>query len=173
MKYVSEILEKLSTGQRILGLLMLLCTIVLLYLGPKMMDTVSISERGYNERLTKMETRIFSLEEEVALKSELLRKEKMGCTETIIRRENEFLALLDGLQNNIENRIAYKNESKRYVSYPMIAPKRIPMDTIGDDEDYKVYAPSPQIIVEPPVDTSTEDDILSQIIDIKQKIRKN
>lgn len=159
MKYIAEILEKISSTQRITALTILLLTLTVIYLGPKLIQSLSLSREGYEERIIELEDRISVLGSEVRESSEDIREERMRCTSLILEREQEFILQLDRLMDLV----LISRESKRF-SNKMYSPRTV--DTIPPF----ITPPVPQV---PVFDTDIENIILNELKSIRMGLERD
>ena len=94
---LSEILKSFSPAQRILALIILVCTIVIVTLGPNWIDSNTSD-------CTELETRIGSLERQNGqlhtrveeLNTQLIRGQQQ-CTDNLILKQQEIMGLINGM----------------------------------------------------------------------------
>lgn len=107
-KGIPEILDKFTFAQRILALLMLLMTIVLITLGPKLIDALTVSNTECITETKRQSIRISYLEKVVDTLDIKIISNQRKFTNEIARRESEFIAMLDELKLDID-----KSKTKR------------------------------------------------------------
>ena len=61
-KYISQILSQFTKTQRVIALLMLLTSITIITIGPKLIDSITLDRKELEEKITKQKTRIKYLE---------------------------------------------------------------------------------------------------------------
>jgi hypothetical protein len=170
-KGIAEILEKFTFAQRILALLMLLLTIVLVTLGPKLIDALTVSNTECIAETKRQSIRISYLEKVVdTLDIKIISNQRKFSNE-IARRESEFIAMLDELKFDI-------NKSKTRANPKIHAIERIEPDrNDGPGSSY------PQIVmqkIEVPVKTEPDginskkaDAIVKKIESLKKKVKND
>lgn len=159
-KYISEILAKFSPTQRILALLMLLLTITVIIVTPIVVNAVTTYEEC-DTKMGRLEKRITALETENDTLIIRIRKNQKECTNAIIQREDEFMALLDDLKRDITKEA--KNKPKiplETVSEYVIVPNTI--------EEYPVTAPFYHTVEAPQPDVTS---ILKKIDCVKDRVK--
>lgn len=105
-KYISEILKQFTTAQRILALLMLLTSIIMISLGPKMIDAVSVDNTEYKDKVDRQTREIRVLQVTVDSLDSKIRASQRQCTNEITRREEEFIAMLDELKGEMNKSVS-------------------------------------------------------------------
>jgi len=102
-KYISEILGKFSMGQRIIALLLLLLTITIISITPSILDAFTQDNTELSEKIEKQSSEIKTLNIEIdTLNSKIIRNARQ-CTDDILEREQQIMAEIDRLRNQIEN----------------------------------------------------------------------
>lgn len=98
-KYISEILSKLSTGQRLLGLVFLLFTITIISVGPKIVNAFTQDNEELKIKVERQRVEIVELNNRVGELSNQVLKDQMSCTDKFIAREKEVMDLLVNLES--------------------------------------------------------------------------
>ena len=126
-KYISEILGKFSMAQRITALLLLLLTITIITLTPKVIDATTQDCGELTEKVNRQQKEITSLNDDVDTLRFQLRKNSKECTDEIIKREKEIMEEIDRLKNSLrgmssQNRIESRiySEDTVVMSQPRI-----------------------------------------------------
>ena len=163
LKYVEGILTKFSIGQRVFVLFQLLFFITLVYLGPKILQSYKPENESLNEKINKLEETINLLEDENRKKSDIIRDERISCTNQIVDRENQFVQMLTDLENGVNNIKKSKISFKRRSTIPS---RMIIVDTV-QTESYP--APAPMIIED---EMDSEDYVLNKIKSYKSTINQ-
>jgi len=112
-KGIPEILDKFTLAQRILALLMLLMTLVLITLGPKLIDALTVSNTECIAETKRQDIRIAYLEKIVDTLDMKIITNQRKFTNEIDQRESEFISMLDELKCDI-------NKSKPSRSHAII-----------------------------------------------------
>jgi multidrug resistance efflux pump len=113
-KYIAEILKQFTHAQKIVALLLLLTSIIMLSLGPKMIDAMSIDNTEYKAKVNRQAREIKELQMTVDSLDAKIRASQRQCTNEIAQREEEFLTMLDELKGDMS-----KTSSSRTVSVPV------------------------------------------------------
>lgn len=161
-KYISEILAKFSPTQRILALLMLLLTITVIIVTPIIVNAVTTTDEECDAKTGRLEKRIAALETENDTLVISIRRNQAACTNAIIQREDEFMALLDDLKRDITKEA--KKKSK--IQLETVSEYVIVSDTIGE---YPVVKAHHQKVEAPQPDVTS---ILKKIDCVKDKVKK-
>lgn len=161
-KYISEILAKFSPAQRILALLMLLLTITVIIVTPIIVNAFTTTDEECDTKTGRLEKRITALETENDTLVISIRRNQAACTNAIIQREDEFMALLDDLKRDITK----ETKKKSKIQLETVSEYVIVSDTIGE---YPVTAPSYHTVEAPQPDVTS---ILKKIDCVKDKVKK-
>lgn len=171
-KGIAEILDKFTFAQRILALLMLLMTIVIVTIGPKLIDSLTTSNTECIEQTKRQSMRISYLEKVVdTLDNKIITNQRRFSNE-IARRESEFVEMLDQLKNDI-------NKSKTKINPRIYHLKR---REYADNEDVDSISPHPlamERIQEPiggdenGINPKNVDVIVKKIEALKKKVKKD
>lgn len=100
-KHISEILKQFTAAQKTLALLMLLLSIILMTLGPKMIDAMSIDNTEYKSKVDRQTVEIVNLQMTVDSLDTKIRNGQRQCTNEIAQREAEFISMLDELKGDM------------------------------------------------------------------------
>ena len=100
-KYISEILKQFTAAQKTLALLMLLTSIIMVSLGPKLIDALSIDSTEYKSKVDRQTAEIKDLQVTVDSLDTKIRNGQRQCTNEIAQREAEFIAMLDELKGDM------------------------------------------------------------------------
>jgi len=93
-KYIADILAQFSTPQKVIALSMILLSIVIITIGPSLIE----SKDELRSEIDSKAGKIKSLEAELNEKDNIIRKEQKSCTNQILEREKEFITMLDYLK---------------------------------------------------------------------------
>ena len=169
-KYISKILAQFSTPQKIVALSMLLLAIVIIFIAPSIISSVTLDRDELNSEIKRQGTKIKNLEIHADSLEYKIRKSGMECTNQIVLREEEFLEMLERLKgdlrnhNNIEDRIVRLNTvSKEKRIYP-VGDSSVSMMIVREEPRQEKV-----IIYKKPQISST----ISMIDEMKKKIKKN
>ena len=103
-KYISDILSKFTQKQRIVALILVLLSIIVLTLGPTMIDSLTYDDTELKAITKTQKTQISQLNSEVFKLQDDLIKSKSECTNLVIQREKEILIMIEDLQRGMSNR---------------------------------------------------------------------
>lgn len=98
-KHISEILSKLSTGQRLLGLIFLLLAITFISVGPKVIDSLTHDTEELKVKVENQRAEIQTLTQRVNELNNKILSDQMSCTDKFITREKEIMGLLSNLES--------------------------------------------------------------------------
>lgn len=104
-KHLSEILREFSTPQRILALLLLLTTIIMIILGPPLINALTKDTADLLAEIRDYRTEIRVLRNEVYDLNTELRQSQKDCTDMIIAREREIMEYISDLEARIRQSI--------------------------------------------------------------------
>jgi hypothetical protein len=140
-KYLSNILEKFSMAQRITVLTMLLFSTIIVTLGPTLIDSLTQDTEELRGIIETQSSELRILRKDVDTLNIVIRNNQRECTDQIIEREKEIMALIDELEDRIrrtnnrqENQMVIPNDS---VSNPRVI-RIIPNDNTMMIEGLKV-----------------------------------
>lgn len=116
-KYISEILSQFTQTQRILALLSLLLSIIILYLGPTYINTITLDNDELTTELNNQKTINFKFKNGIDSLNQKIIDNQIKCTNKIIERETEILGLIDGITRKMNStKMGYKTINKTNVS---------------------------------------------------------
>jgi len=104
-KYISDILSKFTQGQRIIALLLLLFSIILISIGPKMVDSFTSSSDELVLRVKLQNTQIEELNTRVNELNTQIISNQRECTNAIVDREIEIMNQIVDLENKIKTEV--------------------------------------------------------------------
>jgi hypothetical protein len=128
-KYIADILSQFSTPQKVIALSLILLSIVIITLGPSMIQ----SSDELKEEIANKNSKIKTLEDELNKKDSTIRIEQKSCTNEILVREKEFIAMLDYLQSKA------KKDNNKIISQTNM--ESLYIEKINDS---LLYSPSPR-----------------------------
>lgn len=109
-KYISEILSKFTQGQRIMALMLLLFSIILISVGPKIVETLTSSDEELKSRVESQTTQILELNSRITELNTQIIANQRECTDAIVEREKEIM----GEIVNLESRIKKTNQEELF-----------------------------------------------------------
>ena len=145
-KHISEILSKLSTGQRLMGLILLLFSITFISVGPKIIDSLTHDTEELKIKVENQRTEIQTLTQRVTQLNDQVIDGQMSCTNKFVQREQEILIMISSLESE-----AQKTNGKVTI----LEEKRNENRFNGDEEPDGDQRVSMMRIQEPVVQTKT------------------
>ena len=97
-KYISDILSQFSTGQKIIALLILLLSIIIITLGPPLIDAINVDREEMRAIILDKSKKIDKLNKSIDTLELKIREGQISCTNEIFQREKIFIEMLDNLQ---------------------------------------------------------------------------
>jgi hypothetical protein len=146
-KYISEILSKFTQGQRIIALLLLLLSITLISIGPKMVESLTYNDVELKSKVSSQTTQILELNARVTELNTQIIENQRECTNSIVTRESEIMMEIAELESRIKKEMRnqqnlvrdeeiFVNRMEKYDGeYPRVAmspapePKPIKIET--------------------------------------------
>lgn len=161
-KYISEILSQFTKTQRVMALLMVLTAITIITIGPSLINSITLDRKELEDKITKQEERINSLEDLTDTLNFKIRQNQRSCTEQLFNREEEFIKMLDEIRSEA---FKYKVSTKK--------PKIIDYDdgATGNDENVMMMV-GPEVIKKPEVKVDISR-VLNKIDRMKKTIKNN
>ncbi len=172
-KYISEILSKLSMGQRLVALVFLLFSITFISVGPKVIDSLTHDTEELKVKVENQRMEIQSLSKRVNELNDQILNDQMACTDKFVSREREIMDLLNGLES------VAKSENGKIVSsrtsYEQKEYKPSYVEEYGDPNEPRVARmemPSPP--VEKTVVVKNDNtNLIKMIGKVKSNVKKN
>ena len=158
-KYISQILSQFTKTQRVIALLLLLTSITIITIGPKLIDSITLDRKELEEKITKQEARIKSLENTTDTLNLKIRQNQKSCTQELFNREEEFIKMLDEIRREA---FKYKVSTKYNETRPT---------NHSNGDENVMMMPSPQVR-EPEVKVDISP-ILKKIDNMKRGIKRN
>ena len=151
-KYISDILSKFTQTQRIIALVILLSSIIIISIGPKVVELVTYNNEELTIKVESQRKLINELSQNVNDLNETVIKNQKECTNKILQRENEILVII----NEIEN---YVKKPKKTTLYKV--------NEIYEDTLYggSLKSQSQEIVIQPQKD--------EKLIKLIQKLKTN
>ena len=172
-KGIPEILDKFTFAQRILALLMLLMTLVLIILGPKLIDALTVSNTECIAETKRQDIRIAYLEKVVDTLDTKIITNQRKFTNEIAQREFEFIAMLDEIKCDI-------NRSKTRRPHSIIRNDTISIrNRDGQGGGEVAYSPAPDriervsVVQESGINGKGVNAIVKKIETLKKKVKND
>ena len=102
-KYISEILSKFTQGQRIVALLLLLLSITLISIGPKIVESLTYNDVELKSKVSSQTTQILELNARVTELNTQIIENQRECTNSIVVRESEIMMEIGELESKIKS----------------------------------------------------------------------
>ena len=99
LKSVSDILDKFTKGQRMFALAMILICATVITMGPSLVESITLNEEETDRKISDQKREIINLSSSVDSLSTIIRVNQMNCTNSILERESQFIAMLDQLKS--------------------------------------------------------------------------
>ena len=115
-KYISQILNKFTQGQRILALCILLFAITFISVGPKIVSSLTYDDTELKAQLNEKTNEINQLRKEVTDLNLRVQETQIECTDRVFQREQEILKMIEDLQNSAANCKAPKETKLQKVN---------------------------------------------------------
>lgn len=163
-KYIKEILSQISPSQRLFALVILLLSISLILVGPKIVESLTHSDEELIVITNRQREQILQLNSELSQLNLEMIKNKTECTNLVIGREKEILKMIEDLQKGLGNRNLFE---RREMERPT-----------GSGSNYHVVnVDTIRVAMSPPPPRQVEDDRIPMMMDgldkIKSKLKKN
>lgn len=117
-KYISEILSKFTQKQRIVALSILLFSIIIISIGPKITESLTYNDEELKTRIQSQTNQILELNKRIdELNYQVINNQK-ECTNEIVRREAEILDMISEIENytrKIKNETRVVNSESRRI----------------------------------------------------------
>ena len=97
-KYISEILSKLSMGQRLLALVFLLLSITFISVGPKIVNDFTQDNEELKTKVELQRSEIIELTQRVEQLNNQVITDQESCTDRFAKREQQFLVMISSLE---------------------------------------------------------------------------
>ena len=129
-KYISHILSSLTPAQRILGLIMILCSVTIITLGPSLINANTTNCEDLKIRVESQNTQIIELNKRVSDLNTSILQNQSECTNRLINKEKEIYDIISEMENELQ-----KNNKPRN-NYRLISQETdsIPTRTIETNE---------------------------------------
>ena len=101
-KYISQILSSLTPGQRILGLVMILCSVTIITLGPSLINANTTNCEDLKIRVESQNTQIIELNKRVSDLNTSILQNQSECTNRLINKEKEIYDIIDEMENELQ-----------------------------------------------------------------------
>lgn len=154
----SSIIVTITKKHRILALFLLLLTIIIITLGPKLIEMINHDDNALNQRIDLQKESIKKLNVEIIKLNEEILQSQLSCTDRIVEREKEILDKILVMEKIVSTSNRLKNV------------ERVSMMRVRRDDDSTIV----KSYIEPEVDNNEENvDLLKQIRNLKKDLSKD
>ena len=108
-KYISEILSKFTQRQRIIALSILLFSIIIISVGPKITESLTYNDEELRIRIESQNNQIIQLNNRISELNNQVIENQRECTNEMVKRENEILGIISDIENYTNK---MKNETR-------------------------------------------------------------
>jgi len=108
-KYISEILSKFTQKQRIVALCVLLLSIIIISVGPKITESLTYNDEELKIRIESQNNQIIQLHNRIDELNNQVIENQRECTNEMVKRENEILSMISDIENYTNK---MKNETR-------------------------------------------------------------
>ncbi len=120
-KYISEILSKFTQGQRIIALLLLLFSITLISVGPKITESLTYNNEELDLRVKSQNIQIQELNKRVnELNTQIIENQRQ-CTDAIVSREIDIMNQIADLERKIKKEYANQRNLEVQETEPLFS----------------------------------------------------
>ena len=164
-KYISEILSKFTQRQRIVALVILLISIIIISVGPKITESLTYDDKELKLRIESQNTHIIELNQRVnELNTQVINNQR-ECVNEIVRRETEILEII----NEIEGYTRKMKNETRIVNSESRNNYRI----ISNDTVEVMGMMSPPINKTTVIENKRDEKLIKMITKLKKKVSED
>lgn len=116
-KYISGILKTISPGQRLVALSILLLSITLIAIGPKIVNSFTRDTEELNNKINLQKSEINELTIRVKELNKQVIDNQRECTNSIISKERELLTAISEIENEFR-KSGTKSNTAQYRTMP-------------------------------------------------------
>ena len=170
-KYISDIIGKFSTGQRLTALILLLLSITAISVGPKIASILTQDNEELNVKIERQRTEIEELNKTVSDLNDRIITGNKSCTDRFVAREGEILDMI----SNIEKE-AQKVSTRLKVSNSEVPDRMVIRDTFSFGDNTMAMRPNPEPRIQQKVErvvTGSSPELMRMIKMYKGSIQKN
>lgn len=160
-KYISEILKSFTPAQRITALLILVFTIVLISLGPSLIDSNTNDCAELEVRVKSQQVQIMELSAQVEKLNRDLISGQSECTANLIQKQQEIMGLVNGMIEETQRKAALAGRRREQMM------KTRPDQGNGGGDGELAYSRAPE-----PEPIQVEDQTLPKLKQLKAQIQK-
>lgn len=162
-KYISEILSKFTQRQRIVALSILLFSIIIISVGPKITESLTYNDEELKLRIESQNNQIVQLNNRIDELNNQVIENQRECTNEMVKRENEILTMISDIENYTnkmknETRVVNSMSRKTY--------------NINDDSSVRVMAMIPESSNTTTIINNKRDEkLIGMIRNLKKKVK--
>lgn len=101
-KEIPQILSEFSKTQKLLALILLLFTIVIITIAPSLISAITMDRNELENKINTKQAEIENLKSSIFELDSLVRSNQQNCTNEILKREYEFLQMLEELKQDVK-----------------------------------------------------------------------
>ena len=169
IKYVKDILNTITPGQRLFALVFLLIAITLMTVGPKLFDSFTMDHDELTLKVNRQKTEILDLNTRVGELTQQVLENQKSCTNELIAKEKEILGIITSIETEMEKGHNSVTKIEKRVERREKMMQRAP--SYGNDTIQMAYSIIPdepeETIIETKIDNSK---VLSSLRNLKKKI---
>ena len=158
-KYVANILKTISPAQRLIALSIVLLSITLISIGPKIVGSFTQDTEELKAKVELQRTEILQLTARVDELNNQVIDNQRECTNEIVQKEKELLTAIAEIET----------EANRVIRPKQIIREERKMSSSGDDRVAMMPMPEPQIVEVPVVNPK----MVSLVKKLKKDIQKD
>lgn len=115
-KYIGDILKQFTSTQRLIALLILLISITIIMVGPKLVESFKTDKKDYEQLVVSLRNRNMTLTTENEDLSNQILINRRECRIKLVEKENEIIDVLSKIENNLNrNRHLQKVTTDTFV----------------------------------------------------------
>lgn len=115
-KYIGDILKQFTSTQRLIALLILLISITIIMVGPKLVESFKTDKKDYEQLVVSLRNRNTTLTTENEDLSNQILINRRECRIKLVEKENEIIEVLSKIENNLNrNRHLQKVTTDTFV----------------------------------------------------------
>jgi hypothetical protein len=161
-KYISEILSKFTQRQRIVALSILLISIIIISVGPKITESLTYNDEELKLRIESQNNQIGELNKRVNELNLQVISNQRECTNEIVRRETEILQMLTDIETHTNK---MKNETRILNSM-----SRRTVQISSEDTLERVMSMVPQSNTTTIIENKRDEKLIGMIKKLKKKV---
>lgn len=110
-KYLSNILSTITPGQRLIALCVLLLSIVIITLGPNLIDATTKDTEELTTKINLQRVEIKDLSDQIKKLNDQLVSNESECTNRLIDKERRILTVIDELERDLAPRPTVRHQA--------------------------------------------------------------